>query len=438
MPQHMTAPDPLRTNELTRDGLAAAIQRAWDLTDWLYSGLVDDAALAEQPDPLRNPLIFYPGHSAAFYLNKLQLAGLIDRPIDERLQRILAVGVDPAAPGDLDLSTRYPSAARMRVFRSDALDVVLDAVSRCDISRAGWNDPTWSLLMGLEHDLIHFETSSVLIRQLPIHRVAPPMHWTLAATSGITPDNPEINLDGGPITLGKPLDFPTYGWDNEYGERRQDVPPLRVSAQLVSNGEFLEFVEDGGYEQSRWWTDQAWAWRNDSDVRRPRFWDDGDLRTVFSCIALPLDWPVEVCRYEAQAYCAWVGARLPTEAEHAHIAEDAARLHGDAGFHPAHHLHLASCSPRSVDAGEPTPRGVHDAHGNVWQWLADDFHPLPGFRTHPWYSDFSDLYFGEDHGVLHGGSWASMGTGASQFYRLWFRPYFYQHAGFRLVWTLNR
>ena len=71
--------------------------------------------------------------------------------------------------------------------------------------------------------------------------------------------------------------------------------------------------------------------------------------------------------------------------------------------------------------------------GNVWQWLSDDFHPLPGFRTHRLYEDFSTPYFDRDHTMLRGGAWATTGTGGSIHYRLWFRRHFYQHAGFRLV-----
>jgi len=240
--------------------------------------------------------------------------------------------------------------------------------------------------------------------------------------------------------LGKPTQFPTYGWDNEYGQREIEVAPFRVSRQLVSNYEFEQFVADGGYSERRWWSDAAWEWREKFGVTTPRFWErDGSewfLRTVFRRLALPLSWPAEVNSYEANAYCKWIGARLPTEAEHALIGEDAPRAAGDTAFHPAHHLNLASCSPRPVHTGQPTSRGVHDAYGNVWQWLSDDFYPLPGFRPHPLYKDFSAPYFGPEHKMLAGGAWASMGTSASRFYRLWFRPYFYQHSGFRLVWDV--
>jgi formylglycine-generating enzyme required for sulfatase activity len=80
-----------------------------------------------------------------------------------------------------------------------------------------------------------------------------------------------------------------------------------------------------------------------------------------------------------------------------------------------------------------SPSGFHDVWGNVWDWLADDFYPLPGFKVHPWYLDFSEPYMDSDHGMMAGGAWATTGTGASKYYRLWFRRHFYQHAGFRLA-----
>ena len=88
-------------------------------------------------------------------------------------------------------------------------------------------------------------------------------------------------------------------------------------------------------------------------------------------------------------------------------------------------------------AGGISSSGIRDPYGNVWQWLANDFRPLPGFKTHKLYDDFSAPYFDDQHAMMLGGAWASTGTGASKFYRLWFRRNFYQHAGFRPVRSLG-
>ena len=80
-----------------------------------------------------------------------------------------------------------------------------------------------------------------------------------------------------------------------------------------------------------------------------------------------------------------------------------------------------------------TASGFNDIYGNVWDWLSDDFYALEGFNVHPWYKEFSAPYMDSEHGMMAGGAWATTGTGASKYYRLWFRRYFYQHAGFRLA-----
>mgnify|MGYP002631795776 CR=1 FL=1 len=417
---------PLRLDCVDADGLKREVRHAWALTDWLFSRVADDA-MRLNPDPLRNPLVFYLGHPAAFWLNKLKLAGVISSGLDERLEARLAVGVDPATVSELDLSTHYPPIDEVRDFRRQALEVVLQACERC--GTLAWDSPGWAFPMALEHERIHVETSSVLLRQAPLALVQPPEGWELAP-AGTAPPNGRVALAGGMVTLGKP-ELPTFGWDNEYGQKTVEVAPFSVSRQLVSNAEYALFVNDA-YTDDRWWSAEGAAWRGSRTA--PAFWRGPRLRTVFQEIERPEDWPAVVTWFEAEAFCNWTGARMPTEAEQAHLALDAPRRDGDAAFHPAHHLHLATCSPRGVATGLPTERGVHDPYGNVWQWLSDDFQPLPGFRAHRLYEDFSKPWFGEQHKMLLGGSWASTGATASQFYRLWFRPGFLQHAGFRMAW----
>ncbi len=417
-----------------RDALRAHLLAAWGLTDWLFSGLVDDAVFDLQPDPRRNPLVFYFGHPAAFTLNKLGAAGLVDGPVDADLQRILGVGVDPATADELDRRA-WPPVDEVRDLRRAALPRILAAVDAVD-APPGWDDPGWALLMGAEHERIHFETSSVLVRQLPLDAVRPPPGWTIGPSGAEPPDAARVEVPGRTVVLGKPDHPPTWGWDNEFGHLAVEVAPFTAGATLVSNRAFLGFVRAGGYRDRRWWSEAGWRWRAGRTL--PPFWcGDADapaLRTVFRRIALPLDWPAEVTFHEAEAWCRWAGARLPTEAEWVAMAGDAARNHGDTAQHPDHHLHLATCSPRPVHAGRPTPTGLHDPAGNLWQWLSDDFRPLPGFRAHPLYPDFSTPYFDPEHKTLRGGSWASTGATASEHYRLWFRPDFLQHAGFRPIW----
>jgi formylglycine-generating enzyme required for sulfatase activity len=109
------------------------------------------------------------------------------------------------------------------------------------------------------------------------------------------------------------LDFPSYGWDNEYGERTVDVPDFQASEHMVTNGEFWQFVADGGYRNSEWWCDDGWSWRTHRNMKWPFFWTaqgpqgshEYGLRTIFEEIPMQWSWPVNVTYYESKAYCRW-------------------------------------------------------------------------------------------------------------------------------------
>jgi formylglycine-generating enzyme required for sulfatase activity len=115
------------------------------------------------------------------------------------------------------------------------------------------------------------------------------------------------------VDLGKPADFPSFGWDNEYGERSMDVPDFSASEHMITNGEFYEFVKSGGYRNEECWSDDGWAWRTHRNMKWPFFWEpDGPagsneykLRTIFNIVNMPWDWPVDVNYYEARAFCHW-------------------------------------------------------------------------------------------------------------------------------------
>jgi len=422
-----------------RAELLRYFHETWRLNAWLFSA-VDDDAFGEKPDPLRNPLIFYLGHTAAFYINKLAVAGLRDGGLDPDLDELLARGVDPDTSREL---ASFPQIALsdVRRYRAEAFSAVSDFIASMSVDGPiTAEDPRWALLMGLEHGRIHFETSSVLIRQLSLDRLTRPEGW-LDAPAGGEPAPPRwLDVPGQTVALGRPGGLPTFGWDNEFGRQVVDVAPFAATADLVTNRAFLAFVQAGGYRDASLWSEAGWAWRAAHGVTRPRFWVGSDetprYRAMFDERPMPWAWPVEVCCHEAEAFCRWAGGRLPTEAEHTALAAGAPEdERGDTPGTSAYNLSLRYGSPCPVGSMGRTPAGFSDVYGNVWQWLSDDFHPLPGFAPHPYYADFSEPYFDDQHAAMIGGAWASTGACASRFYRLWFRRHFYQHAGFRMVRT---
>lgn len=427
----------------TKVELKAYFENTWELYEMLFSSIKDDNTLYESPDPLRNPLIFYLGHTAAFYINKLKLASLISEGVNDRYDQLFAVGVDPDAPENLDVSNFWPTVNEVRAYRKTIYNIVQDVIAKADLSQMpiSENHVLWALMMGFEHDRIHFETSSMLIRQLPVDTVQKPEGWEYAPTFGKPQTNQWIQMPANTITFGKSKLSNFYGWDNEYGTKTTFVKPFAATENLITNAEYLGFVNSGNYNNKAFWTEEGWNWKTKYNVNQPKFWvKNGNFfqyRAMFDNIEMPLDWPVEVNAHEACAYCNWKndGSRLLSEAEFLSIARENTLEDEDPIYSDKHNLDYAFGSPTPVGYMKlgTTASGFNDIYGNVWDWLSDDFYPLEGFKTHPWYEEFSAPYMDNEHGMMAGGAWATTGTGASKYYRLWFRRHFYQHAGFRLA-----
>ncbi|MBD3756210.1 MAG: putative 4-mercaptohistidine N1-methyltransferase, partial [Gammaproteobacteria bacterium] len=245
------------------------------------------------------------------------------------------------------------------------------------------------------------------------------------------------------VRAGTAVHAPLYGWDNEYGEHSCEVPEFLASKYLVSNQEFLEFVEDKGYETASFWSEEGNAWRIYAEVFSPRFWvaagEHYKLRTLNREIPLPLNWPVEVNCHEAEAFCRWkseklgITVTLPTEDEYF-------RLRDYTGVPPL--LYWGEKAPgnmalegaaSSIPVDHYAHGGFYDVIGNVWQWTRTPIYPYEGFKVHPVYDDFTVPTFDGKHNLIKGGSWISCGNLAMESSRYAFRRHFYQFAGFRYV-----
>lgn len=441
MGQIISAP-PMLTKKMTNIKLLSYFQNTWELSNILYSSIKKGGTLYKVPDPLRHPLIFYLGHSAAFYVNKLKKNGLIHKNINKEFEALFAQGVDPENPSCLNKDIAWPSEEEVWNYRKKVFDLVCEVILNNKEHTATEESSLWALLMAMEHDRIHFETSSVLVRQYPIEDLKKPENWIYAPfTSEKKIPFEMIYVDDGEAHLGKPKNYPTFGWDNEYGILVQKVPAFFSSNMLISNKQFYEFVEENGYTHQKYWTPEGWEWKEKNNIKHPKFWlgckNSFSYRAMYDVFDLPLDWPIEVNFHEAQAYCNWRGdnSRLLSEAEFERIASLSTPKEDDVYLKPLYNLNLRYGSPRPVDFSSCSKedKSFNDVYGNVWQWLSDIFYPLPGFKSHSLYADFSAPFFTPKHVMLKGGSWASTGTSASKYYRLWFRKNFYQHAGFRIA-----
>lgn len=418
--------------------------KTWEVDEKLYTQLAHDEVFYMKGDPLRHVILFYLGHTAAFLINKLYLAKLIDKRVNPSFESIFAIGVDEMSWDDWD-ETHYnwPPVIDVWEYRNQVKQVILDLIDSTPlILPVRWDNPFWIIMMGIEHERIHLETSSVLIRQLPLDKVVKGQFGSVCEKQGEAPENEFRVVTGAEMTLGKPFEHPLYGWDNEYGRRIEKVTEFRASRMLVSNGEYLNFVKAGGYDNSVFWTEEGWNWRNFKQASMPLFWrkvnDEYRLRLVAEEIPMPWNWPVEVNYLEAKAYCNWLSAkdgktyRLPTEAEWYRLAAHCGISDVSGQKEPAGNINLEYfASPCPVDM---FPAGdFFDVVGNVWQWTETPITGFAGFRVHPMYDDFSTPTFDGKHNLIKGGSWISTGNEATLHSRYAFRRHFYQHAGFRIV-----
>ncbi len=435
---------PIQTEGYSKEELLAYFENSWTLYNILFSAIKEEHSFYIAPDPLRHPLIFYWGHTAAFYVNKLLMAGLVPQGIDEYFEELFAKGVDPNLAEELKKDFQWPSLQSVDEYRQAVFQLVRSTIlQQHNNEHISPEHPLWALLMGIEHDRIHFETSSVLIRQLDVDLLECPEAWQYAPSLGMPPQNKMIEVAATQVHIGKPDAVNTFGWDNEYGSLTQNLAAFSASQNLISNAEYLEFYQSGAYHDPQYWTEEGWAWKTRVNTQHPKFWVADKVgfkyRAMFDVLEMPLDWPVEVNAHEAWAYCHWKGDefRLLSEAEFHAIAHQAL-AEEDPIFMNDYNLNMRYGSPTPVGYMQDGERykGFHDLFGNVWDWLKDDFYKLPGYRTHYLYEDFSAPYFDDEHSMLAGAAWATTGTGASKYYRLWFRRHFYQHAGFRLAKSL--
>lgn len=192
-------PDLTKTDQ---ESLLDYFDNTWTLTETLFAGLLHspEAFYRRPAHGLRHPMIFYYGHAAVFYVDKFRLAGIIDDSIDARLEVLLDVGVDENSWDDLSQDKKdWPSVEEVRAYRAKVYKLVCHVTStRGDLFPLDrvitMQDKAWAIVMAFEHERIHLETSSVLIRELPHGLVRRHPAWPSPAVSNRTLTATQLEL----------------------------------------------------------------------------------------------------------------------------------------------------------------------------------------------------------------------------------------------------
>lgn len=427
------------TEAKLKERIATELTAVRDRSLALTIEALDDGELTAQHSPLMSPLVWDLAHVGNYEEQWLVRAAAGAEPIREDIDHLYDAFEHPRAER-VSLPLLPPAEAHRYI--ADVRSRVLDSLDQVRLS------PGEPLIadgyvygMVIQHEHQHDET---MLATHQLRRGGPALEEGVTPSTTVEPAGPpEVLIAAGSFEMGTSDD--PWAYDNERPAHRIYLDDYWIDTAPVTNAEYLAFMDDGGYDQRRWWTGDGWEWRCRSGRRSPAFWlREGAtwVRRRFGRIeVVPPGEPVQhVCWYEADAYARWAGKRLPTEAEW----EKAARFDPrtgrsyafpwgddtDPGMANIGQRRLGPAPVGSYPRGT-SPHGCRQMIGDVWEWTSSDFLGYDGFCTFP-YAEYSEVFFGSDYKVLRGGSWATHPTVARATFRNWDYPIRRQiFAGFR-------
>ncbi len=298
--------------------------------------------------------------------------------------------------------------------------------------------PLWRFI--LQHESQHGETIA-FVRQLQQFQQPKPPQPISPIQPPVSPNAYQVEIPAGSFWMGNDR---ADAMDNERPVHRRSLDTYYIDRYPVTCGQYRIFMAAGGYQNPQWWSTQGWQWLQQNPVNQPLYWTNNPRYD---------DHPVcGVNGFEAQAYCNFVGKRLPTEAEWEKAASWNPKTQqqqtypwGEAFPHP----NLCHCNfgQQTFDDNTLNPHttpvtaypegasiyGVYDLLGNVWEWTSSVFEGYSGFQSYP-YQGYSQTYFDGQHWVLRGGSWGTRPWALRSSFRNWYHPHVRQIlAGFRCV-----
>ena len=416
-------------------------------TDRLFD-LVKPEFLYDRPIPERHRIVFYVGHLEAFDWNLLRERAIGVETFHPEFDRLFAFGIDPVGGGlPTDLPKDWPAVSDVREYVAGVRHALDEGLEAGMLSETLREFPLSLLLqVAIEHRLMHAETLTYMLHQLPLDRKTPPQ---LKPELVLGPGMPAIiEVPAGRATLGLRREDPSsFGWDNEYEENTVEVPAFSIDQFPITNQQYLEFLTAGGYENPDFWSREGWDWKSKNNISHPGFWRNHTgvwyFAGMFEEVPLAMDCPVYVSHAEASAYARWAGKSLPTEAQW-HRAAYGTPEGNERPYPWGTEAPSQTRGNFDFQRWDPTPVGafpegqsafgVMDLLGNGWEWTSTLFSPFPGFEPFSFYRGYSADFFDNKHFVMKGGSARTAACMLRRSFRNWFQPHYpHVYAGFRCV-----
>lgn len=404
--------------------MRAASQDAEQLAGWVIDGCqrtlelvadLDDEQLIGPLLPTVNPLLWEIAHLAWFQEKFVLRQACGQPPILDYADALYDSG---AIPHDTRWRLLLPSREQTADYMRQVADRVAQGVLRPDATDVVRHFSRYTV----HHYDMHTEALTYTRQTLALPPPALPgltdagALGSRAGGGGLPGD---VELPGGRFLLGALMGDP-FMYDNEKWAHPVEIAPFAIARAPVTQAEFAGFVADGGYADSRLWSDGG-AWLKATGATHPLYWRLGSgkgwqRRHFDTWVELEPDMPVShVCWWEADAYCRWAGRRLPTEAEWEFAATGGVTPRpvypwGDTEPEAKHAAvdwrWLGQADVAACPAGD-SPGGCRQMIGGVWEWTASDFAAYPNFERDA-YHENSEQFFGQRK-VLRGGAWATRG-----------------------------